>query len=164
MDTYSNLAVLKKIQTQRSVIMKRLEAIAPLSREHHSSLLLAQLLKKNAPVYRDMPGNAADKAEYAIQQFEVHIKKHFLLEETMLDLAKSSNTEINILAAEIKKEHRELTALFQSLETSADTESTMDKLANALESHIRKEERHLFPLLQKHCSEEQLQMIHNLLH
>jgi hemerythrin-like domain-containing protein len=144
--------------------MKRHEAIAPLSRDHHSSLLLAQLLKKNAPVYRNMPDNTADKAKYAKQQFEVHIKKHFEQEEIMLELVKDSHTEINTLAAEIKREHRELTALFQSLETTTNLESNMDALANALEEHIRKEERNLFPLLQQHCSEQMLQDIHNLLH
>jgi iron-sulfur cluster repair protein YtfE (RIC family) len=144
--------------------MKRHEAIAPLSRDHHNSLLLAQLLKKNAPVYRNMPENGKDKVKYAQDQFEAHIKKHFEQEETMLELAKCSHTEINTLAAEIKKEHLELTALFQLLDTTTDLESNMDALANALEAHIRKEERILFPLLQEHCSKQILQDIHNLFH
>ncbi len=144
--------------------MKRHEAIAPLSRDHHGSLLLAQILKKNAPVYREMPDNAKDKVKYAQQQFERHIKKHFVQEETLLEFAKDSHTEINTLAAEIKTDHRELTALFQALETATDKESAMDTLGIALENHIRKEERTLFPLLQQHCSEEMLQKIHNLLH
>lgn len=144
--------------------MKRHEAIAPLSRDHHSSLLLAQLLKKNAPVYRDMPVNEKDKAKYAQEQFEAHIKKHFEQEEAMLELVKGSHAEINTLATEIKSEHRELTVLFQSLDTTTDLESNMNALAIALEAHIRKEERILFPLLQQHCSEELLKQIHNLLH
>jgi hemerythrin-like domain-containing protein len=144
--------------------MKRHEAIAPLSRDHHGSLLLAQLLKKNAPVYRDMPDNEKDKAKYAQEQFEAHIKKHFEQEEAMLELVKNSHPEINTLAADIKTEHSELTALFYSLESATDLESTMDTLAIALETHIRKEERMLFPLLQQHCSEELLQEIHTLLH
>jgi len=127
-------------------------------------LLLAQLLKKNAPAYRDMPDNAKDKAKYARQQFKAHIKKHFEQEETMLELAKDSHAEINTLAGEIKAEHRELAALFESLDTTIDPESTMDTLAFALEIHIRKEERILFPLLQQHCSEELLQDINDLLH
>jgi hemerythrin-like domain-containing protein len=144
--------------------MKRHEAIAPLSRDHHGSLLLAQLLKKNAPVYRDMPDNAKDKTRYAQQQFEEHIKKHFEQEEAMLELVKDAHPGINATAAEIKTEHRELTALFYSLESATDLETAMDTLAIALETHIRKEERMLFPLLQQHCSEELLQEIHTLLH
>ncbi len=144
--------------------MKRHEAIAPLSRDHHGSLLLAQLLKKDAPMYRDLPDNTEDKAKYAQEQFEGHIKKHFEQEETMLELAKDSHASINTLAREIKTEHRKLTALFQSLAVTTDLESTMETLAVALENHIRKEERALFPLLQQHCSEELLHEIHELLH
>lgn len=144
--------------------MQRHEAIAPLSRDHHGTLILAQLLKKNAPVYRDMPVNDKDKARYAQQQFEGHIKKHFEQEEAMLEMAKSAHAAINTLAAEIKREHRELTDLFHSLESATDLETAMDRLAIALETHIRKEERMLFPLLQQHCSEELLQEIHSLLH
>jgi hemerythrin-like domain-containing protein len=144
--------------------MKRHEAIAPLSRDHHGSLLLAQLLKKNAPVYRDMPDNAKDKARYAQLQFEGHIKKHFEQEEAMLELVKEVHPGINTLAKEIKAEHRELTALFYSLGSATDLETAMDSLAIALETHIRKEERILFPLLQQHCSEALLQEIHTLLH
>jgi hemerythrin-like domain-containing protein len=144
--------------------MKRHEAIAPLSRDHHASLILAQLLKKNAPMYRDMPDNARDKAVYAQQQFEEHIKKHFQQEEAMLDKVKDCHEEIDMLAKEIRAEHKELTDLFQALQSSTDLVETMDTLANNLEQHIRKEERILFPLLQQHCSEETLQEIHELLH
>jgi hemerythrin-like domain-containing protein len=144
--------------------MKRHEAIAPLSRDHHGSLLLAQLLKKNAPVYRDMPDNAKDKARYARQQFESHIKKHFEQEENILETARDCDLEINVLAEEVKKEHSTLTALFYGLDTATDLESAMDTLALALETHIRKEERFLFPLLQQHCSDEVLQEIYSLLH
>ena len=45
--------------------MKREEALAPLSREHHSTLILAQLLKKDAPVYHQLPAEPWDKAKYA---------------------------------------------------------------------------------------------------
>ncbi len=144
--------------------MKRHEAIAPLSRDHHGSLILAQLLKKNAPMYRDMPDTAKDKAMYAQQQFEEHIKKHFEHEETMLDKANTCHAVIDRLSAEIKTEHKELTALFKSLDTATDLENTMDILANKLEEHIRKEERVLFPLLQEHCSKELLEEIYQLLH
>ena len=98
------------------------------------------------------------------EQFEAHIKKHFEQEEAMLELVMGSHAEINTLAAEIKSEHRELTVLFQSLDTTTDLESNMNALAIALEAHIRKEERILFPLLQQHCSEELLKQIHTLFH
>ena len=144
--------------------MKRHEALAPLSREHHGTLMLAQLLKKHAPEYKGLPTNAKDKAAYALQQFESVIKNHFQQEEIILEKVKNCHADIKKLAEEIIKEHRQLTVLFNSLSASTEQEATMDELANLLENHIRKEERVLFPLLQQHCSEELLQEVHNVLH
>ena len=144
--------------------MKRHEAIAPLSRDHHGTLLLAQLLKKDAPVYKGLPGKPHDKARYAMDQFETHIRKHFQLEEMMLAKVKEVHPSIKILAKEIETEHRELTDLFQSLAAANDPEMIMNELAVKLEAHIRKEERVLFPLLQEQCSETVLTEIYELLH
>lgn len=144
--------------------MKRDEALAPLSRDHHGSLILAQLLKKDAPVYRELPTEPWDKAKYALQQFEEHIKDHFRKEEEMLEKVKGCYQEVTILTDEIKKEHQQLAALFSSLTNSIDLVNTLDELAVTLQDHIRKEERVLFPMLQQHCTAEQLQEIHELLH
>ena len=144
--------------------MKRHEALAPLSREHHSTLILAQLLKKNAPVYKGLPTNTKDKTAYALQQFEAIIKNHFQREEIILEKAKDCHTDIKKLAEEIVNEHRQLTALFNSLSAATKPEDTMDELANLLENHIRKEERVLFPMLEQYCPEELLQQIHIDLH
>jgi hemerythrin-like domain-containing protein len=144
--------------------MKRDEAIAPLSRDHHSTLILAQLLKRNAPVYTGLPTTVADKVTYAQEQFTRSIQHHFEQEELMLDLTEGCHPEIDALAGEIKNEHRQLTALFNAVATADHPEQTMDTLANALQEHIRKEERVLFPLLQQHCTESLLQQVHKLLH
>jgi hemerythrin-like domain-containing protein len=144
--------------------MKRHEAIAPLSRDHHATLILAQLMKKNAPLYSGLPDNAKDKARYAIEQFETHIRPHFQLEETMLEKVIHIHPSIKILAEEIVAEHRVLTHLFQSLAVTNDPVITMNELAVKLTDHIRKEERVLFPWLQKHCSETELAEIYELLH
>lgn len=144
--------------------MKRDEALAPLSREHHGSLLLAQLLKKDAPVYRELPTEPGDKAKYAQEQFEGHIKNHFHKEEEMLEKVKHCHPEVTVLADEIKNEHLQLATLFSSLSNNTDLINIMDELAVTLQDHIRKEERILFPLIQQHCTAEQLQEIHNLLH
>lgn len=144
--------------------MQRHEAIAPLSRDHHSSLLLAQLLKKDAPAYRGLPENKEDKARYALEQFESHIRQHFQQEESMLQLAMDIHPSIGSLAQEIIAEHAELSGLFLSLPAAADPEALMQELALKLEAHIRKEERILFPLLQQHGSEALLAAIYELLH
>ncbi len=144
--------------------MKRHEALAPLSRDHHGSLILVQLLKKNAPSYTGLPDTAPEKATYAMELFRNSIQKHFEQEEAILDLARDCDASINAIEEEIKTEHKELTVLFQLLETATDLKNAMNTLAVALEKHIRKEERILFPLLQLHCSDEQLQGIYKLLH
>jgi iron-sulfur cluster repair protein YtfE (RIC family) len=144
--------------------MKRHEAIAPLSRDHHASLILAQLLKKNAPAYKGLPETPADKATYAQELFQKSIQRHFEEEEAMLDLVTDGNVELIAITKEIKSEHKELTVLFHALKTATDLTGTLDTLGVALEKHIRKEERILFPLLQLHCSDEQFQQIYKLLH
>ena len=144
--------------------MKRTETLAPLSREHHTSLILAQLLKKDAPAYKGLPDTIEGKVVYARLQFEKDIKTHFEKEELMLDKAKDCNDVISRLTEEIKKEHRELAALFHSLNAEMSQADQLDELGRKLEDHIRKEERVLFPLLQQHCSAELLQQIHEVLH
>jgi iron-sulfur cluster repair protein YtfE (RIC family) len=144
--------------------MKRHEAIAPLSRDHHTSLILAQLLKKNAPVYKGLPETDTEKATYAQELFQNSIQKHFEQEEAMLDLVADGDVELIAITKEIKTEHKELTVLFNSLKTATDLTGTLDTLGITLENHIRKEERILFPLLQLHCSDEQFQQIYKLLH
>ncbi|HNU89159.1 MAG TPA: hemerythrin domain-containing protein [Ferruginibacter sp.] len=144
--------------------MKRIEALAPLSRDHHGSLILAQLLKKGAPAYNGLPHTVEGKIAYARQLFGKEIKEHFRKEELVLDKAKDCHEAIGRISEEIKAEHKELTALFLSLDTVSDAEIKMDELGNKLEEHIRKEERVLFPLLQQYCPEELLLQIHRVLH
>lgn len=144
--------------------MKRDEALAPLSREHHATLILAQLLKKGAPAYRELPTEPWDRANYALEQFESDIKNHFAKEEAMLHKVQDCHADVSVLADEIRNDHSKIAALFASLTNAQDLVSTMDELGNTLQAHIRKEERALFPLLQEHCSPAQLAEIHDLLH
>jgi iron-sulfur cluster repair protein YtfE (RIC family) len=144
--------------------MKRIEALAPLSREHHNALMLAQLLKKDAPAYKGLPLSVDGKIAYAKQQFEKELKSHFSKEEQVFVEAKSSHEPINVLMEEICAEHRQLEVLFMSLDSVEDKEWTMNELGKKLDQHIRKEERVLFPLLQQHCSAGSLEKIHQILH
>ena len=88
--------------------MKRHEALAPLSREHHSALILAQLLKKDAPAYKGLPTALNEKAAYALHMFITTLQLHFTNEEEMLDKIKNVHTEIDKLSDEIFKEHQQL--------------------------------------------------------
>lgn len=145
--------------------MKRHPALSPLSREHHTSLLLAQLLKKDAPAYKGMPTEPPAKAVYAVTMFKQSLQNHFAQEEAMLDKVKNLDPEIHRLANEIISEHALLTSAFLLLDKTNDNLiNTLDDLGRALEQHIRKEERVLFPLIQAHCSEKELKEIEFLFH
>lgn len=139
--------------------MKRHPSLVPLSREHHDALILAQLIKKNAPVYKGLPQTVEGKKEYALAMYESHLLPHFKKEEAILKQVEGCHQSIDQLATIIIAEHKELAALFRQLGSDPDTASVLDKTGHLLESHIRKEERELFPLIQEYCSEEILQQL-----
>ena len=143
--------------------MKRHESLAPLSRQHHPALMLAQLLKIDAPAYKGMPATAAAKADYAGQLFHSDLKTHFSKEEAMLEKVIKYHPDIKKLAAQIVQEHRELSAAFLAIPVSDDVENALDALGRKLELHIRKEERVLFPLVEQYSPPEILEDIKILL-
>lgn len=139
--------------------MKRHTSLAPLSRDHHNGLILAQLLKKDAPVYRGLPTDSAGKIAYARELYDGLLDGHFVIEENILHSLKGRYTDIDRLADEICLEHAELRSAFRALSvTHGHTLENMDRLGQMLEQHIRKEERELFPALQELCTEQELDM------
>lgn len=136
--------------------MKRHEALAPLSREHHGALILAQLMKRNAPAYKGLPADTEGKVHYAVNFCKNELLPHFAKEEAILEKVKHTNGAIAELTEHIIAEHTVLKSSFLQLETAADKETALNELGILLETHIRKEERILFPLIQEHCSEELL--------
>ena len=131
--------------------MKRHKNLTPLSREHHGTLILAQLLKKGAPAYKDLPALPHTKSIYAKKYFIEHLQSHFDKEEKMLEKVKLYNSEISLLTDEIIQEHQQLKTLFNELNEKSVSEIKLDLLGKALENHIRKEERILFPAIEKYC-------------
>lgn len=143
--------------------MKRHEVLVPLSREHHYALILAQLLKKDAPNYNGLPTDAIGKVEYTLQLFKSKLKHHFAVEDKLLAVAKHYHHSIAHLTEEIKSEHEQLTKMILELSKSKQLENDLDKLGTFLEMHVRKEERILFPLIQEHCDETTMQQLKELL-
>jgi hemerythrin-like domain-containing protein len=143
--------------------MKRHEALAPLSREHHESLILAQLLKSGAPVYTGLPVLLNEKVEYALAVYNDHIKDHFRKEELVLEKLKGLNEELDWLTAQIKEDHKQIAGYFDSMDAVIPAVELMNDAGVTLENHIRKEERVLFPLIQRLCNEPMLMEIQNLL-
>jgi hemerythrin-like domain-containing protein len=144
--------------------MKRHSSIVSLSRDHHGALILARLLQKNAPAYKDLPGDVKGKAVYATEKYQTELLDHFLTEEkSLLDQVIGVDKRIDELATQIHAEHTVLRALFEMIPSSKNLEDDLDSLGRALENHIRKEERVLFPLIQETCDEALLNHIQNLL-
>ena len=134
--------------------MKRHPALIPLSREHHGALILARLLQKDAPVYKGLPTDIQEKAEYAYKFYQEELVKHFEDEERVLKLVTGVESNLDLMIKTIYSEHQELHKLFQSIDKHPDLTSHLDQIGKTLETHVRKEERELFPLMQETCNED----------
>ncbi|HMF73593.1 MAG TPA: hemerythrin domain-containing protein [Flavitalea sp.] len=143
--------------------MKRHSSLAPLSREHHQALILAQLLKKGSPAYKGLPTGIKEKAVYAFNFYQHDLVQHFKEEEIVIEKIQGINSELDQLADEIIEDHKELRQLFDQVNTSTDVDAHLDLLGHKLEQHIRKEERVFFPMIQQYCNEKILNEIEALL-
>lgn len=144
--------------------MKRHSSLAHLSREHHGALILAQLLKKGAPVYKGLPADLSGKADYAIRFYRDELTRHFEEEEqVVIKKIKGISADLDRLAGEVTAEHKDLRISIASIKNTNDLEMHLDQLGRALEQHIRKEEREFFPLIQELCSDELLSEIEQAL-
>ena len=134
--------------------MKRHDALAFLSREHHGALILARLLQKGAPVFKGLPSDIHGKADYARQFYWDELIPHFAAEENfVLPKIKGISDKMDRLSKEVIHEHKDLRLLFEMISHASHLEDHLDSLGFALEKHIRKEERELFPLIQDTCNE-----------
>jgi len=137
--------------------IKRHKSLQPLSRDHHQGLILAQILKKGAPVYKGMPSTIEGKKEYTLLLYNSELVRHFKNEEEILfPLVKGKNSEVNKLTEEIINEHRQINQLIIEVQSTNELERKLDELGRLLENHIRKEERELFPKIEKILTEVQL--------
>ncbi len=137
--------------------IKRHKGLAPLSRDHHQGLILAQLIKKDAPDYKDLPKTTSDKVKYTINFYKSELVKHFTNEEEVLYPAvKNKSNEIDELFEEIISEHKKIKQLVVQLESGENKSDILNELGVLLELHIRKEERVLFEKIQNLLSDEEL--------
>jgi iron-sulfur cluster repair protein YtfE (RIC family) len=137
--------------------VKRHKGLAPLSRDHHQGLILAQLIKKDAPEYKNLPKTVFDKVKYTIRFYNSGLIKHFKKEEKILFPAvNDKSSEIDVLFDEIISEHKKIKELVTQLEFGKNKMDILDELGMLLESHIRKEERVLFEKIQNLLNDEEL--------
>lgn len=137
--------------------MKRHINLIPLSHDHHHGLVLANLIKLNAPVYKGLPNELSGKIEYTKNFFNTELVRHFKEEEEILyPLVKGKSKDIDILFREIFVEHVQIKKLVEQLDASTEPHIVLDKLGRLLENHIRKEERELFEMIQHEFMDEHL--------
>ena len=137
--------------------LKRDKALHILSHDHHHGLILAQLIKKGSPQYKNLPNTTEGKKDYSIKFYNDKLVKHFEDEEKILfPTVNGKDDEIDNLVEEIITEHKKIKQLINQLESDEDVENTLDFLGKILESHIRIEERDLFMKIQEILTEDEL--------
>lgn len=125
--------------------MPRTGVLLSLSREHHTSLVLARAARKAAES-NDTATNLA-----MVERIEAHwhdvLASHFVQEEALLRLTEDTlNAEI---VARILTEHEELRMLACG-PCELDSAARLRRVGELLAAHVRYEERVLFPQLQSH--------------
>ncbi|MDB5203785.1 MAG: Hemerythrin cation binding domain protein [Ferruginibacter sp.] len=133
--------------------MKRHPALAPLSRDHHAALILSRLLQADAPAYKTLPVEPAEKALYAYKVYKEELCPHFSTEEAAMNLLAGLDPGLDELISRIFYEHGELHHYFSVIKAGECSPEFLDMLGKYLELHIRKEERQLFPLIQEKAGE-----------
>lgn len=142
--------------------MKRHPALIPLSQDHHKALLLAQLIKKNAPVYHGLPTDLIGKMNFAKEIYHTELENHFRDEEQFVFLyLNGKEVELDNLISEIVHEHIILKERITSLNDNLNLVDELDEIGKILEEHVRKEERILFEKAQTILNDEELRLIQN---
>ncbi|MEK6476999.1 hypothetical protein WJR50_05665 [Catalinimonas sp. 4WD22] len=132
--------------------MRRHQVLIPISREHHEMLVLAQLLKKNAPPYRGLPTTFSGKLSYAAEEYERFIEKHLKKDAQTLYPYLRQFDDFETILKELKMTNEELSLAFQH--ANEQSEEGADLLGRKLEKYVRTKERKLFEAMQKHLSED----------
>ena len=127
--------------------MKRHAALIPLSREHHDGLILARLLRQDAPPYPGLPDTPEAKLQYAREQWELHLLPHLEKEESLL--APFVKQHFKDQEANLERMFRDHAKLREGMLTLNVTIATQDAWGRLLEEHIRWEERIWFAELQE---------------
>jgi iron-sulfur cluster repair protein YtfE (RIC family) len=142
--------------------MKRHPALIPLSQDHHKALLLAQLLKRNAPEYHGLPKDLIGKMNFAKEIYHTELEHHFRDEEQFVfPYFKEKDAELDNLISEILNEHIILKEKILSLVDNPNLIDQLDEIGNILGEHVRKEERILFEKAQTILSDYELKIIEN---
>lgn len=141
--------------------IKRHPALAPLSRDHYASLVLAQHLIKAADVDGGFVAERRKVVAEFIDGWRRDIQSHFQDEENLLIPLMTATDRQRMLEDHhaIRNMVEQLGKLRKQIDPDA---SLLQKLGTALDQHVRWEERDLFCRLQENLTNEQLAELESL--
>ena len=127
--------------------MKRSEALAVLSRDHHQALAVA------LPLRRATAASLDDALAGFHDYFDGRGERHFDAEEEVLLPVLREVPDGGEMADRIVAEHEQLRALAANAASSPDAAVA---LGDALHDHVRFEEREVFPLIERNLGDDEL--------
>lgn len=125
--------------------MKRSEALAILSRDHHQALVVAQKLSR-----ADATGAAGARDRF-LTYWEDDGRRHFQLEEELLLPAFAAHGDPrHPLVLQVLGDHVAIRAKAAAIASSESLETdALHELGAELQAHVRLEERQLFPVIEQ---------------
>jgi hemerythrin-like domain-containing protein len=135
--------------------VKRSEALAPLSRDHHHALVIASAMTRAGS------GTADSSARLFADFILEHEARHFELEEVLLLPELPDDGEPAELAERVREDHEHLRAAarrFREPSTSPELDA-VHAVGARLRAHVQLEERQLFPYLEQHLTPDRLDRI-----
>ena len=132
--------------------IKRHQALAAFSRDHHFGLLLVWKINYGL----DHAVASERISNYLLYFFEKDLKSHFEEEEQMLFPKLPPN---NILRRQAEREHAILNRLIEQIRKDRQNGNLLLQFAQILKDHIRFEERRLFAAIQDMTGDQGLATI-----
>jgi hemerythrin-like domain-containing protein len=125
--------------------VKRSEALASLSRDHHQALAVAVALRRAT--------DADDARARFLEFWEREGAFHFRIEEEVLlpNWARMGSVDA-AAAARLAQDHLEIRSAAVALTAEARSLTALHELGEKLSAHVRFEERELFPLIEADLS------------
>lgn len=134
--------------------MKRSDALASLSRDHHRALEVALRLRRADP-------DSVDEAVGRLRAFLAdHGERHFELEERVILPALPADDDEWAPAVErMLDEHRTIREEAAHLSEAPDLVEAAHRLGQCLHDHVRYEERTVFPILERRLDSQELKRL-----
>ena len=136
---------------------KRHPSLVPLSREHHTALLLAFRLVHGLPPSRQPDDSPEAQAQDTVRFFQTRLATHFRAEEQALfPLIRTTLPQAVPLLDTLLAEHADMRARVQALEGADPSElpAQLKAFGRLLERHVRSEERELFPMCEANLADD----------